>query len=442
MGLLAIVEDEPRARRLVLRAAPWSVLDRVRRGFATSLTVVLAVVWLPLLFQDRRFFCVALTIGFICFGLAYVVFRLPSVEVEELVVDGEKRTLSVGVRGQNVWGRRTITVEGTDDLHVTVHGLGPAGPSRHELGIGFGGRRTGVLPLFGIEGVDRREEVEALVHVIAARLDRRIASRGDDLRTLGWTIGPLGDPPRPAAQVVSSGYRDAPIGQALDVSKRRGFERPARLPRSLDETTGSDLRGTLERRGVWVALRPPRHVGWIVAWLAATVVFAWIGGRDRQAGDWSGVGIGALLPTGILLGVALLLGAFRILVAWPLRVLTWSLGRDVVGLPRSPRFDWGSGFSLEADHLRARVFGWPRTVRRGDDGSLFLVDRRLSWKEKNRPREYRSWRELWVFAGGTWSLLARSRPANAAQPGTCPSLDTLAFTIGERLDLPVRTARG
>ncbi|MCA9611687.1 MAG: hypothetical protein KC586_02905 [Myxococcales bacterium] len=418
------------------------MLDRVRRGFATSLAFALAVVWLPLLFDDHRFFCVALTIGSVFVGLAYVVFRLPSVDVDELVVDGEKRTLSVRVRGENVWGRRTITVEGNDDLQVTVYGLSPAGPSRHELGIGFGGRRTGVLPLFGIEGVDRREEVEALVHVIAARLDRRIALRGDELRTLAWTLGPLGDPPRPTSRVVSFGYRDAPVGETLDVTKRRGFEAPAQVPRSLDAITGSELRGTLERRGVWVALRPPKHVGWIVAWLAATVVFAWIGGRDRHHGDWSGVGIGALLPTGILLGVAALLGAFRLLVAWPVRALAWSLGRDAVGLPRSPRFDWGSGFSLEADSLRARVLGWPRTLRPGDEGSLFLVDRQVSWKEKNRPREFRSWRELWVFAGGMWSLLARSRAVQSSQAGACPSLDTLAFTIGERLDLPVRTARG
>lgn len=46
MALLEVVEDDPAARRLVLRAPRWTVVDRARRLLATTVAASLALGWI------------------------------------------------------------------------------------------------------------------------------------------------------------------------------------------------------------------------------------------------------------------------------------------------------------------------------------------------------------------------------------------------------------
>lgn len=444
MALLEVVEDEPRAKRLVLRARPWSMVDRARRLLATLASTTATFLWVPaLFFSSRTDWALVAGVAFVGFGLAFWLSTLPPEEVEEIRVEGVPRLLSIRLRGRWIWRRHTHWWTEGSALRVASLGLSPAGPSRAELGIELAlehrGRRQ-LLAVTGVRGLDRRDELEALVHVVADALGQRVAITHDSLLLRGWEIGPEGEPPRPRTTPHAFGYREAPAPAApIDLGREAGFEGPAGEP-STSPTAETELRSAVVREGERVVVRGERPVGLAVGVVLTAIVTGVVGARG--AGDAWGLGasVGAAVPFVIVLSLFGLGPFVRAAVLLPGRVILWLLGRDFPVLPRSPAFALGAGFVLDAEGLRVGPFG--RRVGRTPGSSLFLVDRHESWKPKGGTRRHRAWRELWLHEGGRWRLLVRSRVVPRRYAGPTRSLFALTHALGSRLNLPVRFAMG
>lgn len=368
----------------------------------------------------------------------------------EITVDGASHSFSVRTRGWWIWGRRVYELSLGERLRVTSYGISPRGPAHPALGIelalesdaagrGTGGSIRRTLPITGVVGLDRRDELEALTHRLAVLLGRKHRSVAEDLRWYSCELGEHGEEPRSAR--IALGYRDGAT-RRLDVSRQRSFEAPRWAPPPLESVDGGELRAGFRREGDRLRVAPERLPRWLWFGLGlATLLCAAIAGWGTSGeGRLVAVTMGALLPFGALLLGALFAWIGRSMLSWAFRGLRWALGGSRAALPRSPWCAVTSGFVLEGEVLRLRrLTVWPSTVRRGAAGVLLLIDRRRQWQTKSSDRtRHRSWRELWLFEEGRWTLLTRGRQTEEPHPGSCPTLDAIAFELGRRLDLPVR----
>lgn len=423
---MRVIHDEPMERRLELAAPPRSTAELAPRVLVTVLVMLLV----GLVLAVARAVPVALWAAIpMALVMARWLVRRPEPVVEALVVrDGR---LEVRVRGVLTWGRSTYVFASPthgEPLRVFADGVGHGGATGAELGIRLSFPAQGTTPQISIEGVDRFDEVEALVHLIAHHLGLRVAVIDP---TYGWGrhVGASGELPQPPKRAPGA-YRDAPRVVGLDAARTAGFELPAGPVPSLAQVDGSELRGRFERTSGGERVHPESPLPLLLAVLALSsasgVVTLALGASTKTAMLWA-----MLLPLCLAITVAVrLLGS---LLASSLHGLARLTSGKPSGVPRPPTFGWASGFDLVGDRLTLR---WRRgTFERGRPGRVLLVTRFRS----SELLGTRSWRELWIHDGRTWSFLARSRVERKAGRDT-PTLDALAFEIGRRLDWPVRSA--
>ncbi len=135
MALLEVVEDEPHAKRLVLRAPPWPWHVRVRRMLATIAAVGVSLAWVGALFVSPVDWVLLGVFFVVGVGVGLWITKLPPEEVEDICADGARRRITVRLRGHRIWGRRQR--EWTDGavLQVASLGLSPEGPARPESSL-------------------------------------------------------------------------------------------------------------------------------------------------------------------------------------------------------------------------------------------------------------------------------------------------------------------
>ncbi|MBA3549392.1 MAG: hypothetical protein H0T76_23200 [Nannocystis sp.] len=457
--MLRLVEDDPERQRLLLRARPWALAELLRRVVVTALVLALLAVAVRLTWSGLPV-VLLLALELCTLGAAWLILRLSSEETAELLVDGPAGLVRARLRGRHIWSGRTLQLrfEGPDRLLRLYAGMVAGhGFRRLELGLCLEEGSFGVEPLrgfgpgFSIEGIDRRDEVEALAEALARRLGVGLTVEVDDAVAYQVRLSRRSSPP-PALVQETRGYRDAPRLPGLPRDRAPGFEEPRSLPPALDTrdlalefreqiVRTSDGRLAMETPGMMLAQAWPtisRIAGAVLGVALVGVAVAW------RMGDtpWTGIFVSLAGVLFTIIYVLTLVAVFTAICATASAlcyVIVVTLARVVDPRPRwfntLPLRRWRLATGALAGHA-LRGFRW----QSGEVRAVVLVERERKETSRVRLKIYR-WCELHLRTRLGWVRLAQT-PEQQAPPTQRlelpPAIVALAVEVARELDAPVR----
>jgi hypothetical protein len=296
--MLALIEVTP-SERIVMRAPPWSGVERAWRELAAvsalgtlGVVVAIALGWTPIARHGAAVAAAAASI-------TALLSRRARCETAEIGVDAATRTLWVTRRGCFGWfpGRAVIAFAGDQPALRVVGGfVHTALWLELWASTRSSGRFRRLGPRFMVAGVDREDERRDLVAMVARCLGLRMMIERDHGGVYQVLLSSIGVEPPPPVR-VARGYREPPVAIAPTFDRPPAFEAPADVPPLRETTASAELFETVRREGdAWIVEtpRPSRRARllWVsfgVVTHALVIVFAGVAQWrcvQAEADDW------------------------------------------------------------------------------------------------------------------------------------------------------------